>query len=132
MHFLSSPSGELYRGLLRRALALVFPPIEDFGIVPVEAMAAGTPVVAQSVGGTAETVLHGKTGALVEGWTPDELRAAVATATTASPEACRRRATVFAEPVFVDRIRSWVAAHTSDAASTSPRRDASSDRGATP
>lgn len=118
VHFVAAPRGELYRALLGRALALVFPPIEDFGIVPVEAMATGTPVIANAIGGTAETVVHGRTGALVEGWSRGEMRDAVATATSASPEACRARAAEFAEPVFADRIRSWVTTNTtgSDAA----------------
>jgi len=42
--------------------ALVFPGVEDFGIVPVEAMASGKPVIAYAVGGALETVVHGETG----------------------------------------------------------------------
>ena len=49
----------------RRAAALLFPGEEDFGIVPVEAMAQGCPVVAYGVGGAAETVVPDITGALV-------------------------------------------------------------------
>jgi glycosyltransferase involved in cell wall biosynthesis len=49
---------ELYAG----ARALLFPGVEDFGIVPVEAQAAGTPVVAYGCGGALETVVDGKTG----------------------------------------------------------------------
>ena len=48
--------------LVSRAIAVVFAPIEDFGIVPVEAMAAGTPVIAYGEGGALETVVAGKTG----------------------------------------------------------------------
>jgi len=47
---------------LRNARALIFPGEEDFGIVPVEAMAAGKPVIAYRKGGTLETVMDGKTG----------------------------------------------------------------------
>ena len=47
----------------QRAAVFVFPAVEDFGIMPVEAMAAGAPVVAQAVGGTAESVVPGLTGA---------------------------------------------------------------------
>ena len=120
VHFVPSPRGELYRALLRRALALVFPPIEDFGIVPVEAMAAGTPVIANAAGGTAETVVHGQTGALITDWTRGELRDAVAIATSVSPEACRAQAAPFSEAVFADSIRSWVAANTSWSDSSTP------------
>jgi glycosyltransferase involved in cell wall biosynthesis len=46
--------------------ALLFPALEDFGIVPLEAMASGCWVVAPQQGGTGETVIHGKTGTLFE------------------------------------------------------------------
>lgn len=47
---------------LRNARALIFPGEEDFGMVPVEAMAAGKPVIAYRKGGALETVIAGKTG----------------------------------------------------------------------
>jgi glycosyltransferase involved in cell wall biosynthesis len=50
--------------LLGGARALLFPGEEDFGIVPVEAQAAGLPVVAYGVGGAAESVVDGCTGVL--------------------------------------------------------------------
>jgi glycosyltransferase involved in cell wall biosynthesis len=50
--------------LLSGARALLFPGEEDFGIVPVEAQAAGVPVVAYGVGGAGESVLDGRTGVL--------------------------------------------------------------------
>jgi glycosyltransferase involved in cell wall biosynthesis len=50
--------------LLGGARALLFPGEEDFGIVPVEAQAAGVPVIAYGIGGAAETVLDGRTGVL--------------------------------------------------------------------
>lgn len=49
---------ELYRG----ATAVVFPSEDDFGLVPVESMACGTPSVAFRRGGACETVTHGVTG----------------------------------------------------------------------
>lgn len=48
--------------LMQNAKALVFAALEDFGIIPVEAQACGTPVICLNQGGTAETVVHGKTG----------------------------------------------------------------------
>ncbi len=50
--------------LLTHARALLFPGEEDFGIVPVEAQAAGVPVIAYGVGGATESVLDGSTGVL--------------------------------------------------------------------
>ena len=72
-------------------------------------MATGTPVVANAVGGTAETVVEGVTGALVHDWTPDELRSAVDRAVGADADACVARAFEFDTPVFEKRIREWVA-----------------------
>ena len=53
---------ELYRG----ALAVVVPTVEEFGIVAVEAQAAGKPVIAARGGGATETVIEGATGRFVE------------------------------------------------------------------
>ncbi len=52
--------------LMSSARALLFPGEEDFGIVPVEAQAAGLPVIAYKVGGASETVIDGRTGVLFE------------------------------------------------------------------
>lgn len=51
--------------LHRRARALLMPGVEDFGIVPVESMATGTPVIALGAGGALDTVVPESTGALV-------------------------------------------------------------------
>jgi glycosyltransferase involved in cell wall biosynthesis len=63
--------------LLGGARALLFPGEEDFGIVPVEAQAAGVPVIAYGVGGASESVLDGSTGVLFVEQTIDGLVAAI-------------------------------------------------------
>lgn len=56
------PSDALLFALYQQALAYVFPAIEDFGIMPVEAMAAGARVITNSIGGASETVTPGVDG----------------------------------------------------------------------
>src|SRR5262249_2264261 len=80
--FLGWQPNEVVRDQLRRCRALVFPGEEDFGIVPVEAQACGTPVIAFGRGGVTETVvpLGGRrepTGVLFEEQTADCLIAAL-------------------------------------------------------
>jgi glycosyltransferase involved in cell wall biosynthesis len=64
VEFLGKVDADERDRLLAGARALLFPGEEDFGIVPVEAQAAGLPVIAYGVGGAAETVLDGRTGVL--------------------------------------------------------------------
>lgn len=61
-----------------RALGLIFPGEEDFGIVPVEAMASGRPVIAYGRGGATETVVDGRTGVFFDEQGEDALIDAVA------------------------------------------------------
>ena len=57
--------------------ALVFPGMEDFGIVPLEAMASGRPVIAYRKGGAMETVVNGVTGSFFEEQTVEALNQAI-------------------------------------------------------
>ncbi|GAA1461152.1 glycosyltransferase [Williamsia maris] len=59
--------------LHRRTRALVMPGVEDFGIVPVESMATGTPVIALGEGGARDSVRPGLSGMLIEPGTDDEV-----------------------------------------------------------
>jgi glycosyltransferase involved in cell wall biosynthesis len=70
------PAAERDR-LLSGTRALLFPGEEDFGIVPVEAQAAGVPVIAYGVGGAAESVLDGRTGVLFDRQSTSGLIAAI-------------------------------------------------------
>lgn len=62
-------SGDLLRQYYAGARALLFPGVEDFGIVPLEAQATGTPVIALGRGGALETVRDRETGLFFD--TPD-------------------------------------------------------------
>ena len=93
---IESPSQEQVRELYRRAAALVFPTNEDFGLIPVEAMACGTPVLALNAGGASETVVDGETGALVDGGDVRAYSDALPRALAATAATCRRRARNFA------------------------------------
>ncbi len=66
VEFLGKVSAAERDRLLSGARALLFPGEEDFGIVPVEAQAAGLPVIAYGVGGATETVIDGCTGVLFD------------------------------------------------------------------
>ena len=65
------------RALYAGADALLYPGLEDFGIVPVEAQASGTPVIAFGAGGALETVVEGRTGVFFGKQTVDALCEAV-------------------------------------------------------
>ena len=62
VEFLGPLDGPEIRDEYRKALAVILPGEEDFGIVPVEAQACGRPVVALASGGALETVTDGGTG----------------------------------------------------------------------
>ncbi len=98
--------------LMRAAdLVLAVPWYEPFGIVPLEAMACGTPVVAAAVGGMLDTVVDGVTGAHVPPHDPKALATAV-TALLADPAELQRRGQVAARRVAATYGWDRVAAET--------------------
>jgi len=68
---------DVVRDHFRRCRALLFCGEEDFGLTPVEAMAAGRPVIAFRAGGATETVLDGRTGLFFDEQTPECLADAI-------------------------------------------------------
>ncbi len=97
---------ELYAG----AKAVLYPQEEDFGLVPVEAQATGTPVIAFGKGGAAETVIDGKTGVLFEKQTPADLIAAVKRFEKLKfdPAALRENAAKFDIAIFKSKLKAFV------------------------
>ncbi|MFD2032009.1 glycosyltransferase [Ancylobacter dichloromethanicus] len=75
--FLGKVDFATLRSHMARCKALIFPGEEDFGMVPVEVMASGRPVIAYGRGGALETVVHGETGWLFEEQSVEGLVAAV-------------------------------------------------------
>ena len=76
--FLGGVDDEQLRELYAGAKAVLYPvEDEDFGIVPVEAMAFGTPVVAHNSGGPSETIVDGVTGILFDELSPQGLTTAL-------------------------------------------------------
>jgi glycosyltransferase involved in cell wall biosynthesis len=108
VYFVSTPSDNLLFALYQKCSVLVFPPIEDFGIVPVEAMAAGAPVVANTTGGASESVIHGTTGALTDFARIEAIGAAVEIAISARTDACVEQARSFSTERFQSEIKNWM------------------------
>lgn len=96
--------------LMADAAVLVYPAVEDFGLVPVEAMAAGTPVLALDEAGTRETVVDGVTGFLLEELDAAAWAERIDAATRLDPAACRARADDFSEESFQGAVLDWIAA----------------------
>ena len=101
---------EELRVLVGNARAAVYVPMdEDFGMSPVEAMAAGKPVIGVAEGGLLETILDGETGLLIkDNLTPEKLRDAVEKLEGMNPQVmrkrCEQRAALFDESIFVGRM----------------------------
>jgi glycosyltransferase involved in cell wall biosynthesis len=110
---------EKLRDLIGNAIATIYlPHNEDFGMSPVESMAAGKPVIGVREGGLMETVVHGKTGMLLSPEiNREELIDAVSALTPARAlqmrRACEERAQLFSQDLFLDKMRALCAGNTS-------------------
>lgn len=103
--FLGRVSDRRMKAHLARCRALVFPGEEDFGIVPVEAMASGRPVIAFGQGGVLDSVVDGQTGLFFEEQSVGALIDAVlkfeaSELSFASTRDCLARSKQFSETVF--------------------------------
>lgn len=101
--------------------ALIFPGVEDFGIVPLEVMASGRPVIAYARGGATETVVDGQTGLFFHEQTAEALNAAVdafeASPGLFDPATIRAHAATFDSSEFKPKLRDYIAERVAEAAS---------------
>ncbi len=106
------PWDELAR-LYAGARAFIFPGLEDFGIAPVEAQAAGRPVIAFAGGGALDTVLPGQTGELFREQSVAALKTLLAGFDPAAydPAACRANAERFGAERFERELRAFIEKH---------------------
>lgn len=104
-------SDEEVRGYYLRAKAFLFPGEEDFGITPVEAQSAGTPVLAFGRGGACETVEDGRTGLLFHAQTVESLAECIekfeAEGVACSKEEIRAHSLSFSEERFEEELHAY-------------------------
>lgn len=95
---------------LQKAKAFVFAAEEDFGIIPLEAQACGTPVIAYGKGGALETVVNNETGIFFNEQTADSLKDAITTFenTAFDPKVSRENAIRFSKERFEKEIKKFV------------------------
>ncbi|HVE80795.1 MAG TPA: glycosyltransferase [Candidatus Dormibacteraeota bacterium] len=110
IEYLGFVSGDELADLYAGAKGFIFPPEEDFGIAPVEAMSAGCPVIAYAKGGALEYVIEGETGVLFKKQTPQDLIDAVKRlqGIKFDEKKIRRHAKQFDRKVFIKKIRDFV------------------------
>ncbi|MGC8786026.1 MAG: glycosyltransferase [Anaerolineae bacterium] len=110
VRFLGRVNDEALARYLSRCRAFIFPGEEDFGIAPLEAQAAGRPVIAYAGGGALETVVEGKTGLFFHEPTPESLMEAVQRFDDVSfdPAAIREHALHFDRAVFQQKFADFV------------------------
>lgn len=105
------PDNEV-KNLYARCRAFIFPGEEDFGISPLEANAAGRPVIAYAGGGALDTVLEGETGMLFKNQTPQALaetvRRFIAAEDSFDPARIRRHAEQYDIQVFTQCLRDFI------------------------
>lgn len=109
--FLGYVNDEWRTHLMAKAKAVVITALEDYGLVPIESNASGTPVVAYGAGGILDTQLHEETGILFKPQSPEALQTALFIAEQQQWDYNRIRAHAvsnFSEAVFFKRVRKTI------------------------
>ena len=103
---------ESLKNYMQKAKAFIFAAEEDFGIIVVEAMACGTPVIAFGKGGASETVIDNKTGILFEEQNVNSLIAAVkkfeSEESKFDKQTIRQHSELFSRKVFENKVADYV------------------------
>lgn len=110
IEFLGRLSDQKVTYLIKNCKAFVFPGLEDFGIVMVEAQASGKPVIAFGQGGALEIVVKDKTGVFFDQQTPEAIIEAVKKLESMiiSAQDCQKQAEKFSKEVFKKKILNFV------------------------
>ncbi len=108
--FLGRVSDDQLQKYVAQTRAFIFPTLEDFGIAPLEAMAAGRPVIAYRGGGALDYVIEGITGTFFKDQHPLSLADAVRKFDYRkyNPKIIRQHALKFDRPVFKQKIKEFV------------------------
>jgi len=110
--FTGRVSDEKLRKLYTNAQALIFPGVEDFGIVPLEAQASGTPVIAYADGGALETVINEQSGIFFSEQTPESLNSAIKKfeeiKESFTPQKIKSNTAKFSKEVFKREFQSFI------------------------
>lgn len=112
IEFVGFVENKKLRSLMQKAKAFIFAAEEDFGIIPVEAQACGTPVIALKKGGTLETVIENETGSFFEEQSSQKISEAIINFQnqTFDPKLIREHAVKFSKQRFEREIKEFVEA----------------------
>lgn len=112
VEIIRAPSDAMLYALYQAALVYVFPSVEDFGIMPVEAAAAGCPTVVLRAGGASEATTEGVSGTVAEDASVTALAEAAAAAALLDRQRIPAAVARFDVKVFASDLRRWVSEET--------------------